>query len=126
MCRQAMSRAPRRARAQTEATARCLAVSSGAAPRSRVVGSVGTTWTVRSPHGLSRDSPMSEDLDPRPLSLLVDTLPPDDGIWRLAHALAGAASPSEVAAALAEEGAAAAGASFSNMAVLSVETGRVR
>jgi serine phosphatase RsbU (regulator of sigma subunit) len=69
---------------------------------------------------------MSEDLNPRPLSLLVETLPPDDGIWRLASALAGAAAPSEVAAALAEEGAAAAGAYFSNMAVLSVETGRVR
>jgi serine phosphatase RsbU (regulator of sigma subunit) len=51
---------------------------------------------------------------------------PNDGIWRLATALAGAASPSEVAAALAEQGAAAAGASFSNMAVLTVETGMVR
>lgn len=38
-------------------------------------------------------------------------------IWRLATALSGAASPLDVAIALAEEGAAAAGALFSNMAV---------
>jgi serine phosphatase RsbU (regulator of sigma subunit) len=49
----------------------------------------------------------------------------DDGLWRLATALAGAVSPTEVAAALAEEGAAAAGASFSNMAVLTSETALV-
>lgn len=38
-------------------------------------------------------------------------------IWRLATALSGAGSPLDVAIALAEEGAAAAGAQFSNMAV---------
>ena len=44
---------------------------------------------------------------------------PDSGteIWRLATALSGAVTPLDVAVALAEEGAAAAGASFSNMAV---------
>jgi serine phosphatase RsbU (regulator of sigma subunit) len=53
-------------------------------------------------------------------------LSPDDGIWRLATALAAAAAPADVAAALAEQGAAAAGASFSNMAVLTLETQKVR
>jgi serine phosphatase RsbU (regulator of sigma subunit) len=64
-----------------------------------------------------------------PLEALVGTLPigsPDEGIWRLATALAGAASPPEVAAALAEQGSVAAGASFSNMAVLTPDTQRVR
>jgi serine phosphatase RsbU (regulator of sigma subunit) len=64
-----------------------------------------------------------------PLEARVGTLPtasPDEGIWRLATALAGAASPPEVAAALAEQGSAAAGASFSNMAVLTTDTQRVR
>jgi serine phosphatase RsbU (regulator of sigma subunit) len=51
---------------------------------------------------------------------------PDDGIWRLATALAGATTPHDVAAALAEAGAAAAGASFSNMAVKIPGTSRVR
>jgi serine phosphatase RsbU (regulator of sigma subunit) len=49
----------------------------------------------------------------------------DDGIWSLAIALAGAVSPDDVAAALAEAGAAAAGASFSNMAMLDVATNQV-
>jgi serine phosphatase RsbU (regulator of sigma subunit) len=53
-------------------------------------------------------------------------LSPDDGIWRLATALAAAAAPADVAAALAEQGAAVVGASFSNMAVLTLETQRVR
>jgi serine phosphatase RsbU (regulator of sigma subunit) len=51
---------------------------------------------------------------------------PDDGIWRLATALAGATTPDDVAAALAEAGAAAAGAWFSNMAVKVLGTTRVR
>jgi hypothetical protein len=42
----------------------------------------------------------------------------DEHVWRLATALSGAATSVEVAAALAEEGAAAAGASFANMAIL--------
>jgi serine phosphatase RsbU (regulator of sigma subunit) len=50
----------------------------------------------------------------------------DDGIWSLATALAGAVTPGEVAAALAEEGAAVAGASFSNMATLDTGTNQVR
>src|SRR6185437_10507916 len=50
----------------------------------------------------------------------------DDSIWLLATALAGALSPDDVAGALAEQGAAAAGASFSNMATLDPKTGRVR
>jgi serine phosphatase RsbU (regulator of sigma subunit) len=50
----------------------------------------------------------------------------DDGIWRLAAALVGAIAPHDVAAALAEEGAAVAGASFSNMAVKISGTNRVR
>jgi hypothetical protein len=50
----------------------------------------------------------------------------DDGIWSLATALAGAVAPGDVAAALAEEGAAAAGASFSNMALFDVGTNQVR
>jgi serine phosphatase RsbU (regulator of sigma subunit) len=53
-------------------------------------------------------------------------LKPDDGIWRLAAALAGAVTPFDVAVALAEEGAATAGASFANMAVLNAATKRVR
>jgi serine phosphatase RsbU (regulator of sigma subunit) len=56
---------------------------------------------------------------------LSDVSPPG-GIWRLASALASAVTPSDVAAALAEEGAAAAGAAFSNMAMLNAETRRVR
>jgi len=55
---------------------------------------------------------------------------PDDldrgEVWRLATALAGAASPVDVAIALAEEGAAAAGGSFANMALLDPDTKRVR
>jgi serine phosphatase RsbU (regulator of sigma subunit) len=50
----------------------------------------------------------------------------NDSIWSLATSLAGALTPLDVAAALAEEGAAAAGASFSNMATLNAETKRVR
>jgi serine phosphatase RsbU (regulator of sigma subunit) len=49
-----------------------------------------------------------------------------DGIWRLASALAGAVDPTDVAAAMAQQGAAAAGASFSNMAALVPQTTRVR
>jgi serine phosphatase RsbU (regulator of sigma subunit) len=51
---------------------------------------------------------------------------PDEGVWRLATALAGAITPHDVAVALAEEGAASAGASFSNMAVRIPGTNRVR
>jgi serine phosphatase RsbU (regulator of sigma subunit) len=50
----------------------------------------------------------------------------DDGIWSLATALAGAVTPGDVAAALAEKGAAAAGASFSNMALFDIKTNQVR
>lgn len=42
----------------------------------------------------------------------------DSAVWRLATELAGAVSPAAVAAALAEEGAAAAGGSFANMGIL--------
>jgi hypothetical protein len=69
---------------------------------------------------------MSEQLETRVRTPPVAPLASDEGIWRLATALAAAASPSEVVAALAEQGAAAAGASFSNMAVLTLETQRVR
>jgi serine phosphatase RsbU (regulator of sigma subunit) len=48
-----------------------------------------------------------------------------DGIWRLTIALADAVTPLEVAQALAEEGAAAVGASFSNMGILSPAVNRV-
>ena len=41
----------------------------------------------------------------------------DEGIWELATALSGAVTPLDVAVALAEQGAAAAGAQFANMAV---------
>lgn len=47
-------------------------------------------------------------------------------IWRLATALAGATSPSEVAAAVATCGASAAGASFVNLAIFDSEAKRVR
>src|SRR5207244_3851941 len=56
----------------------------------------------------------------------LETLVDEEGIWRLATALSGAASPEDVAVALAEEGASAAGASFANMAILEAETSRVR
>src|ERR1700722_13019851 len=69
---------------------------------------------------------MSEQVESRTPTSQLAPLSPEEGIWRLATALAAAASPTEVAAALAEQGAAAAGASFSNMAVLTPETGRVR
>jgi serine phosphatase RsbU (regulator of sigma subunit) len=50
----------------------------------------------------------------------------DDSIWSLAAALAGALTPNDVAGALAEQGAAVAGASFSNMAMLDPQTKRIR
>jgi serine phosphatase RsbU (regulator of sigma subunit) len=50
----------------------------------------------------------------------------DDGVWRLAATLLNAVTPLDVARALAEEGAATAGASFSNMALLDVTAQRVR
>ena len=50
----------------------------------------------------------------------------DDGVWRLATALSGAVTPLDVATALAEEGASAAGASFSNLAILDAATDQVR
>jgi serine phosphatase RsbU (regulator of sigma subunit) len=56
----------------------------------------------------------------------VETPVDEEDVWRLATALSGAASSEDVALALAEEGAAAAGASFSNMAMLEAETKRVR
>ena len=49
-----------------------------------------------------------------------------DAFWRLATALSGAMTPLEVARALADEGAAAAGASFSNMAMLDADQHHVR
>jgi serine phosphatase RsbU (regulator of sigma subunit) len=69
---------------------------------------------------------MSEQFETRVGTTAVAAQSPDDGIWRLATALAAAVAPSDVAAALAEQGAAAAGASFSNMAVLTLATQRVR
>ena len=56
----------------------------------------------------------------------LETLVDEEDIWRLATALSGAVSPEDVAAAVAEKGASAAGASFSNMAILEEETNRVR
>ncbi len=50
----------------------------------------------------------------------------DDGIWRLAATLLNTVTPLDVARALAEQGAATAGASFSNMALLDVASQRVR
>jgi serine phosphatase RsbU (regulator of sigma subunit) len=50
----------------------------------------------------------------------------DDKVWRLATALSGAAAPVDVAAALAKEGAATAGSSFANMAVLGPGGRRLR
>ena len=50
----------------------------------------------------------------------------DDGVWRLAAALSGAVTPLDVATALAEEGAAAAGTSYSNLAILDAATDQVR
>lgn len=50
----------------------------------------------------------------------------EEAIWRLATALSGAMAPLDIASALANEGAAAAGASFSNMALLDGKTDRVR
>jgi serine phosphatase RsbU (regulator of sigma subunit) len=68
---------------------------------------------------------MSEQLEVRARTPVVP--PSSEGdIWRLATALAAAVSSADVAAALAEQGAAAAGATFSNMAVLTLETRRVR
>jgi serine phosphatase RsbU (regulator of sigma subunit) len=55
----------------------------------------------------------------------VETPVDEEDIWRLATALSGAVSKEDVALALAEEGAAAGGASFSNMAMLEAETNRV-
>ena len=60
-----------------------------------------------------------------PEDVPVETAVDEEDIWRLATALSGAASKEDVAVALAEEGAAAAGASFSNMAMLEAETNRV-
>jgi serine phosphatase RsbU (regulator of sigma subunit) len=51
---------------------------------------------------------------------------PEEDIWRLATALSAAVTPSDVAEALAEEGGSAAGASFSNMAMLEAETNIIR
>jgi serine phosphatase RsbU (regulator of sigma subunit) len=58
--------------------------------------------------------------------LFVDRPADEEGIWRLATALSGAVTPSDVAMALAEQGAAAAGATFSNLAILDLDTKRVR
>jgi serine phosphatase RsbU (regulator of sigma subunit) len=52
--------------------------------------------------------------------------PSDEQVWRLATALSGAATRVDVARALAEEGAAAAGSTFSNMAVLDPRGSRLR
>jgi len=49
-----------------------------------------------------------------------------DAVWRLATSLAGALTPTDLATALAEDGAEAAGASFATMALLDTETNRVR
>jgi serine phosphatase RsbU (regulator of sigma subunit) len=69
---------------------------------------------------------MSEPSETRARAPLAAPLSSDDDIWRLATALAAAASPADVAGALAEQGAAAAGATFSNMAVLNLDTQMVR
>jgi serine phosphatase RsbU (regulator of sigma subunit) len=61
-----------------------------------------------------------------PEDACVDTPVDEEDIWRLATALSGAVEASEVAVALAEEGAAAAGASFSNIALLDTDTKQVR
>ena len=50
----------------------------------------------------------------------------DGAFWRLAQALAGAVSPSDIALAMAELGAGAAGAALSNMALLDQGGGRIR
>lgn len=50
----------------------------------------------------------------------------EDAVWRLAIALSGAVTPFEVGLAIAERGAAAAGATFSNLAILDPLTDRVR
>jgi serine phosphatase RsbU (regulator of sigma subunit) len=90
------------------------------------------------PGGAGSGSPWGKEGDLAPLSPLVaergpiseqarlETLVDEEDIWRLATALSAAVSPEDVAVALAEEGASAAGASFANMAMLEVETNRVR
>jgi serine phosphatase RsbU (regulator of sigma subunit) len=50
----------------------------------------------------------------------------EDDIWQLAAALSKTATPQDVARALAEHGGPAAGATFSNMAILDTETSRVQ
>jgi serine phosphatase RsbU (regulator of sigma subunit) len=49
----------------------------------------------------------------------------EEAVWRLARALASSLTPYDVAEAVAQEGGAAAGGSFANMAVLESQSGRV-
>src|SRR5260370_31235496 len=71
-------------------------------------------------------SPLAGGRGPISEETRLETLGDEVDIWRLATALSGAVSPEDVAVALAEEGASAAGASFANMAMLEAETSRVR
>lgn len=50
----------------------------------------------------------------------------EDAIWQLASGLSAAATPMQIAEVLAEHGAPAAGAAFSNMALLQADGGTVR
>src|SRR2546421_11952581 len=70
-------------------------------------------------------SPLADGRAPISQEARLETLVDEEDIWRLATALSGAVSPEDVAVALAEEGASAAGASFSNLAMLEAETIRV-
>ena len=66
------------------------------------------------------------DIGLGPAGVIGDRPVNEDAIWRLAIALSGAVTPFEVGLAVAESGAAAAGASFANLAILDPETDRVR
>jgi PAS domain S-box-containing protein len=56
----------------------------------------------------------------------LDPAPDEEGVWRLAKALASSTTPIEVAESLAQEGGSAAGGSFANMAMLEPGGERVR
>ncbi|HWD72201.1 MAG TPA: GAF domain-containing SpoIIE family protein phosphatase [Actinomycetota bacterium] len=71
-------------------------------------------------------SPLADGRAPISQEARLETLVDEEDIWRLATALSAAVAPEDVAVALAEEGASAAGASFSNMAMLEAGTNRVR
>lgn len=75
------------------------------------------------------DAPTDPSLEPGDAG--PDLIPPEgpvneDAVWQLAIALSGAVTPYEVGVAVAELGMAAAGASYSNLAILNSETHRVR